>query len=200
MRGKTLSFLMVVLVLIGASTLNAEEPQRSKESPRPDFWEPASADVAALAGQVVKAGESRKELSQRLQKIALDESRKGADRHAAIFSLGKLGDEQSLDFLAQHIALHVPPDFGGTKVQQMRSWPCSIALSSGGWNSIPAILRSLEQERSDLELIWSGLLLARDTPGKEFALALLNVELRRAKSEAHRQNLQRVLEIVASDS
>lgn len=203
MNRRELSVLTVAVILIAAHALKGQEgedPQARKRSFEDGFIEPPSANVAALADDVAKRAERRKQLSERLQKIALDQKRKRVDRHAAIDALGKLRDEESLDFLAQHIGLGLAPDLVGTRAQQLRKWPCRHALGAAGWSSIPAILRRLETERSEIELIWSGSLLSRYPPGKEVALALLKVELRRAKSEIHRRNLERMLEIVASNS
>lgn len=159
----------------------------------------SSPDVAELAKQVIAAQEQMRCLSAQLQEIALDEDKSNEDRRAAIVTLGKLGDEQSCDFLARHIGLTIPMmDIVGDK-DMIKEWPCYYALSfHAGWKAIPPIFEHLQhyekvnRGKPDWPLTFSANVL-KIRLGVEAAEAMLEAELRRATEDLHRENLQEVL-------
>ncbi|MEQ8787462.1 MAG: hypothetical protein RIC55_14255 [Pirellulaceae bacterium] len=173
--------------------VHADDPGRP---PSRFFLEPASDTVAAQTGEVGKLVEQRRLLSEQLQALALDRERTAADRHAAIFALGDLGGGENLAFLAKHLALNLPVDLATSAEGQARAWPCRVALAKAGWYSLPAVLESLKQQRSDEELLFSGSHLARCPLPVEAVSMLLRDELKRAEDPTHRENVRRVLESV----
>jgi hypothetical protein len=107
-------------------------------------------------------------------------------------ALGKLGDKDGIEFLVKHVALVVPP---GGRIASDRTWPCFNALDAAGWSCVPAVLRHLEHERSELELALSTTFL-RKTLGREAATTFVAEQARTSDDDSYRRNLRRVLEMI----
>jgi len=134
---------------------------------QPDTWEAA----------VVRTEQQRTEIAEALISVAKDEKRHLDARRKAIFLLGRIGNKESLDFLASNVALHVS---AGAATSRMEDFPCWQALSKKDWSVVSAILRSLNRKRSDRELVYLA-----EAPkmifGTRMARAAVDHELSRIK-------------------
>jgi hypothetical protein len=154
-----------------------------------------SSEMGVVLQRIEALREHVNETRQMLEKIALDEERSNEDRREAFFLLGKLGDDESITFLAKHISVQIPMFAAVTDDDRQKEWPAYYALINfTGWNCLPAALRQLREERSRQDLLLTEHLL-RGRLGTAAASAVLQAEAAAATEELHRENLKKVLEV-----
>lgn len=143
---------------------------------------------------------TRKPISQKLRLFALDKKQDLEDRRKVVFALGKLGDKESLDFLAEHIDTPIPVLLSPVDMEYRKTWVYFSALDSAGWDAIPAVLGQLKNERSDAALRFTKKILCNRL-GESASRELLNRELRNhAVHNAHRINLIEVMKLIQEES
>jgi hypothetical protein len=153
-----------------------------------------AADIAALEAEIAESAAERQRLSDRIEAVALDATRRNEDRWAAFWRWARW-ETGSLDFLMKHIALVVPP---GEGIPSSWTWPCSRALASAGWNAIPPVIVHRQRERSNSDLAQSAAVL-RVLLRRDAAATYVRQELGSTKDELHRENLRRVLELLQQE-
>ncbi len=140
----------------------------------PDSWERG----------VERGKDNLRRIATALIGIARDRRQSDDERRKAIMTLGSIGNKEALDFLVAHIRLRYEVWFR-INAEGTEEYPCSFALTIAaqqpehGGNVVMAILRALDQPKSEEELLDLGHVL-RHALTEEGAAGLVAGELKRA--------------------
>jgi hypothetical protein len=129
-----LGMFIAIRTMEGAAT----EPA-GLDATKPATWE---AGVAAINDRLDQA-------AQALIALAQDASRAREERRQAIFLLGRIKSDQSVQFLIANVSLRLPVDVIMGDEDMAKMFPCQLALETDGdWNVAKTVLYALKTSRS----------------------------------------------------
>lgn len=195
--------LLTSLFCAGFLLLNVSEAggeaQKTGGSPlfdsrKPDTWLASIDQAHAQLSSIFKA----------LSEVALDEHRANDDRNKAVFAIGKIDNQESLDFLVANITLYIPLQKSNLSDDQAKAMPCNYVLlersrdSRGrgrNLNVVGTILDSLDKPKTEMELLKYAIILKRTllkdkTATNKQARMLIDFELQADPSDIRKENLE----------
>ncbi len=135
------------------------------------------------------ANDNMGKIAAALIAVAKDEKRPVEERRRAILLLGRIGNRESLGFLIGNVSLRLPINIGSGDEDRLKKTPCLHALCGGDWRAAQAILASLDEPRSETDLMYLAYPLERIL-FRDVALAAVERQLLQKPNEVRKKNLQ----------
>lgn len=146
-------------------------------------------------GSITEAQKRLQAIAQDLITVVRDDTQSIEVRRNAIFQLGRLDDNSSLEFLIKSVAFYLPMEDISGDDDQLKLTPCRYTLAfSGNWKVGQLVLESLDIPKSARERIYLAFVL-ESCLGKNVALAAVEEQLSRSPrpiSAERRQNLEAI--------